>query len=85
MDAIKIGFYVITGILVLISIGLTVSWFSTTCAVESCKTVVDRMSYAEAIDRLEELLEEKPENQKLFIKNFLTQLRGVCVARAPTE
>ena len=81
----RYGFYIIVGMLVFITIGLTVSWFTSSCQVESCETVIQRMSYADAIDRLEELIAEKPENAQLFIRNFLTQLKGVCVAKAPAE
>jgi hypothetical protein len=80
----KIGFYVTSAVLVVVAVLLIVSYVGSTCTVESCSTVIDRMSYADAVDRLEELIDEDPENAKLFVKNFFMQLKSTCVASKPS-
>ena len=57
-----------------------VSYFTSNCAVADCKVEIDRMSYGEAVDILEDIVKNKPENKDKFIKNFFDQIRSTCVA-----
>ena len=75
------GLMVVSAVLVLVLIILTWTWHSSSCSVEDCSNLPSRLKYSDAVDRLEKILEESPENQKIFIKNFFNQLRNTCVAK----
>lgn len=69
-------------IMCIILIGIVVTYFTSNCAVADCKVEIERMSYAQAVDILEDVIKdpEKPQNKEKFIENFFSQIRNTCVA-----
>ena len=77
---VQTGLLIVSGVLVLVLVILIWTWHSSTCSVEDCSNLPDRLTYADAVDKLQKILEDNPENQKIFIKNFFKQLKNTCVA-----
>lgn len=82
MSTLNSALIIISVVLVSTLAILTWVWHSSTCSVEDCTNVSDNLTYAEAVDNLQKLLEDNPENQQKFIKNFFKQLKNTCVASA---
>ena len=70
----------VSAVLVIVLVVLTWVWHSSTCSVEDCSNLPSRLKYSDAVDRLQKLLEESPENRDKFVKNFFSELRRTCVA-----
>lgn len=76
------GLMIVSSVLVLVLIVLVFTWHSSSCSVEDCSNVADRLTYSDAVDKLESMLTDNSENQKIFIKNFFKQLKNTCVAKS---
>ena len=76
------AFVMMTVLMSLIFTAIVISYFTSNCAVADCKVEIDRMSYGQAVDILEDVIKdpEKPQNKDKFIDNFFSQIRNTCVA-----
>ena len=72
----------VTLVMAAVLVTIVVSYFTSNCAVAECKVEIDRMSYGQAVDILEDVIKDptKPENKDKFIENFFSQIRSTCVA-----
>lgn len=75
----RIIYYIVSASLLISFAVILFLYFKGACSVENCDVVVSKMSYAQAVEKLESMLEDE-ENRKKFVKHFFEQLKNTCVA-----
>lgn len=77
----NLGLSIVSGVLIIVLIVLVWVWNSSSCSVEDCSNLPSTLKYEDAVDKLQQLLEDNPENKDIFIANFFKQLKRTCVAK----
>ena len=72
---------IVAVVLIGLLIGMSIYYFASSCEEQDCNTIINRMSYSEAVDELKTLVKKSPENKDEFIDNFFAQLKQVCVTQ----